>query len=363
MKHLSLALLSLFVFLQLTPNKCAAQESYAFVPAQELSLQGKIATATPGLFVRLDTSRVKALPARVQRLSRNTAGMYVDFVTDATSIAVKWTLDEYREMYNMTPLAINGLDLYGWRDDRWQYVASVKPVDSVNERNIIRNLDGTRRKYRLHFPLYTGVTSLEVGVPQGAILEKPGPQEPLQKKIVIYGSSITQGASASRPGLAYPAILARQLDVQTFNLGFSGAGKMELEMAKILGELEADLFVLDCVPNPSPEQIRERALPFIQTLRKLRPEVPILMLESVYRERANWDSETRERVEAQNMAFREAYQSLQDQGMGELYYIPTGELMGSDHEATIDGTHLNDLGQLRMAERVGEEIRKIFGEE
>lgn len=362
MKAFSSVTLSLcFFFLSVWGGK--AQETYKFVPAQELSLKGKISTATPGVFVRLDTAQVKRLPKRVQQLSRNTAGIYVDFISDASSIRVKWVLDNFREMYNMTPLAINGLDLYAWNGDRWQYVASGKPVDSINERNIITNLDGKPRRYRLHFPLYTGVESLEIGVPKGAVLKKINPELLPEKKIVIYGSSITQGASASRPGLAYPAILARIFKAETFNLGFSGAGKMELEMAKILGKVDADLFILDCVPNPSPEQIRERTQPFVKTLRISKPKVPILMVESVYRERAHWDSEVKKRVEEQNSAFRQAYEGLLREGLRDLYYISTTELIGVDNEATIDGTHLNDLGQMRMAERLGKEIKKIFSAE
>lgn len=350
---------ALIVLLFGLPLSLFAQE-FHYVPAQELSFMGKVSTATPNIFVRLDTNQVKNLPQRVQRLSRHSAGMYIDFLSDAATLRVKWELSEFRVMYNMTPLAINGLDLYGQNGNQWHYMASVKPVDTLNERNIISNLNGKLRRYRLHFPLYTGVESLEIGVPVGAILSKVEPGDLPKIKIAVYGSSITQGASASRPGLAYPAILARKFEAEVFNFGFSGSGKMELEMAELLGQLDVNLFVLDCVPNPSPEQIRERALPFVHRLRKLRPEVPILMVESVYRERAHWDSEQKKRVEAQNAAFRQVYEILLKEGMEQLYYIPTEELMGSDHEATIDGTHLNDLGQMRMAERLGKEIKKIF---
>ena len=86
--------------------------------------------------------------------------------------------------------------------------------------------------------------------------------------------------------MAYPAILSRRLNIETFNLGFSGSGKMELAMADVMASMDADVYILDCVPNPTPKEISERTIPFIKRLRQLKPGVPIIMIESIIREQS-----------------------------------------------------------------------------
>ena len=179
-------------------------------------------------------------------------------------------------------------------------------------------------------------------------------------RVLIYGSSITQGASASRAGMAFPAILSRELNAEFLNFGFSGSGKMEQEVAEVLGGLQADIIVLDCVANPSPQQIRERSLPFILELRRAQPEVPIVMLEAVFRETAHWDQEWNARATAQNLAFRESYEQLRALGVDNLIYVSGEGFTGHDHEASIDGTHFTDLGHFRMARSLEPILRELL---
>src|SRR5699024_3555868 len=138
---------------------------------------------------------------------------------NSTSIRVKWSLDKYEIWPNMTPLAVNGLDLYGWNGKAWQYVSSAKPSSDNNSAIFIENLDGRMRRYKVYLPLYTELKKIEIGVEKKATI-KPVKKAYLgSKRVVIYGSSITQGASASRPGMAYPSSISRKLNVETINLG------------------------------------------------------------------------------------------------------------------------------------------------
>lgn len=311
-------------------------------------------------FIRIPAEQAAVLSERLRQLAQNTAGFYLDFQSNATSLHLQWELDEYRTLWNMTPLAVNGFDLYARTANGWQYMASAKPSGNRNSVKIIGNLDGKLHSYRLHFPLYSGLRDLKLGVSEGAVIHSVSEVYPATPRLLIYGSSITQGASASRPGMAFPAIIGRELGVEVFNFGFSGSGKMEMEMAEILGTIPTDLIVLDCVANPSPEEIRERSLPFIQRLRSLQPHTPILMVESIFRENGHWDRKTRQRVMEQNAAFREAWEQLQELGLRELYYLSNENLIGMDHEATTDGVHLSDLGHYRMAGELGRTIKKIL---
>ena len=339
----------------------AQAPNYTYVDGSSLRVFGMAATVPQGQYRRLPQEQLSALPERLQQLALNTAGIHLDFRTDSRSISVKWELDEFRELYNMTPVAVNGLDLYGYRDGQWQFVAVARPVGRKNSSVLIRNLDGQLRNYRLYLPLYTGVKKLQLGVEEGSRITKSDPALIPSSRVLIYGSSITQGASASRSGMAFPAILSRELNAEFLNFGFSGSGKMEPEVAEFLGSLKADVIVLDCVANPSPQQIRERTLPFVKLLRQARPEVPIVMLEAVIREKAHWDLQWQERATAQNKAFRETYEQLTQMGVENLFYIPSEGFTGTDHEATIDGTHFTDLGHFRMATALKPILEKILG--
>ena len=319
-------------------------------------------TVPEGSYRRLAKEQLDSLPERLQQLALNTAGIHLDFRTDSRSISVKWELDEFRELYNMTPVAVNGLDLYGYRDGKWQFVGVARPEGRENSAVLIRNLDGQLRNYRLYLPLYTGVKKLQLGVEEGSEISKSDPALIPSSRVLIYGSSITQGASASRPGMAFPAILSRELNAEFLNFGFSGSGKMQPEVAGILADLEADVIILDCVANPSPQQIRERTLPFILELRRAQPKVPIVMLEAVFRETAHWDLQWQEKATAQNRAFREVYQQLIQMGVDNLIYIPGEGLTGSDHEASIDGTHFTDLGHFRIARALMPRLEKLLNE-
>jgi hypothetical protein len=213
----------------------------------------------------------------------------------------------------------------------------------------------------LYLPLYNNVNELQIGVQQNAIIQPPAqPGINKKKRIVVYGSSVVQGASASRPGMAYPAILQRYFGYDVINLGFSGSARMEPELATYLATVPADLYILDCIPNPSPEQIRERSYPFVKYLREHQPNVPIIMVETIFRQNGLWDQHVGARTTQQNEAIRQTYERLQKEGFKNIYYIESSKLIGDDHEATIDGIHLTDLGFKRIADALIPVIKKAM---
>jgi hypothetical protein len=321
---------------------------------------GRAANVSPNLFHRIDSSDQKKLPVRVAELADNSAGISISFQTNSKRIKVKWGLGKYMNLWNMTPVAVNGLDMYGWKNNHWQYVASAKPLSDTNSAVMISNMDGKMNTFRLYLPLYSELKTIEIGVDTGSVIEKAKEQFIPTKKVVVYGSSVTQGASASRPGMAYPSIISRDLNIETFNLGFSGSGKMEIAMADVLGKMDADVYILDCVPNPSPKQIRERTVPFIKRLRQLKPGIPVILIESIFREDGNWNTVKGNYVTNQNKEFRYAYEQLIHKKVKDLYYISNSDLTGNDHEATVDGTHLSDLGFTRLVKPIEHVLRRVL---
>jgi lysophospholipase L1-like esterase len=210
----------------------------------------------------------------------------------------------------------------------------------------------------LYLPLYDELKSLEIGVSSDAHIRKG--ENPFKEKIVVYGSSILQGASASRPGMAYPARLSRSSGYNFINLGLSGNGKMEKEVAEMLADIDADAFILDCIPNPSPKEITDRTVDFVMTLRQKHPDTPIIVIQTLIRETGNFNQKARENVKRQNEAIAEQVEVLRKKNVKNLYFIKEDQFLGTDHEGTVDGTHPNDLGFDRMLKKYKPAISKIL---
>src|SRR5699024_193054 len=343
----------IIILLNLWALSVLAQEAdtFKFINGKDLSISGQTAFVDSQSFHRISPDYLEKLPANVQEPATNSAGINVTFQMDSKSIRVQWQLNEYNELWNMTPLAVNGLDLYGWNGKEWQFVASAAPWGIKNSVTFANNLDGRLRHYKIYLSLYTELKNIEIGVQETSVIKSANSSRLPEKKVIIYGSSITQGASAARPGMAYPSIVSRRLHIETINLGFSGTGKMEIGMADIIGQLESGLIILDCVPNPSPEQIKRRTVPFVNKIRLQKPDVPIVMMESIFREKDYWDMTLGEKLKFQNSNFRKVYQQLVEEEDTQLYYLSRKELYSSNHSLMVDGTHLTTEGHLQVSER------------
>jgi lysophospholipase L1-like esterase len=338
-----------------------SQDSLRYVAATSLLMTGKAKT-TQLAYQRIDSTETREMPKVVQGLAKRSAGIAVLFETNSSVIGAKWKLAAEVYLPNMTPIGHSGLDLYCLKDGKWQFVSVARPVKGTDQNQvIIQHMDSSMKQFMLYLPLYNSVEDLEIGIAQHALLRPP-----LQagisknKRIVIYGSSVVQGASASRPGMAYPAQLQRRTGYDVINLGFSGNAKMEAAVAGYLATVPADCYVLDCIPNPSPDLIRERSYPFIKYLRAHQPAVPIILVETIFRENGHWDQQLGQRVKKQNEEIRKTYERLLKDGYKNIYYICSEALTGNDHEATIDGIHLTDLGFDRIATTLLPVIRKAM---
>ena len=200
-------------------------------------------------FDRFPAKAEKTVTKSVWVLSRHSAGMMVRFKTDASAIHAKWKVTSSRlGMPHMPPSGVSGLDLYA-RDSKgkWRWAAATRPSKQEMQVSLLRGIKPGLREYGLYLPLYNGTESLEVGVPEGAKFERLAPRK--AKPLIFYGTSITHGACASRPGIAHPAILGRWFDMPVINIGFSGNGKMHEEVGDLMIEMDAAAYIIDCFKN------------------------------------------------------------------------------------------------------------------
>ena len=160
--------------------------------------------------------------------------------------------------------------------------------------------------------------------------------------------------------MAYTAILGRRLERPIINLGFSGNGPMEIEVGRLMSELDPAVFVLDCLPNMEAGQVAERTVPFVKMLRQKRPDTPIVLVENISYTNAGFVPARNESYTSKNAAFQKAYQQLIAEGFKRIFYLPGGQLLGQDGEATVDGTHPTDLGFLRMADAMELTLREAL---
>lgn len=310
---------------------------------------------------RLPAKAQKLVRDQVWGLSRHSAGLCVRFVTDSETVSARWTLlNKNLAMPHMPATGVSGVDLYVRTDQGWHWAASGQPTAASNSASLI-GLGHGKREYLLYLPLYNGVTSIEIGIAKSAKLWKaePYPAE-LNKPLVVYGTSITQGGCAARPGMVHTAILQRRLNRPVINLGFSGNGRMEVELANLLGEIDAAAYVIECLPNLQAKQTAERAEPFVKALRKLRPDTPILLIEDRTFTNASLLPKVQETHAANRAALRAAYEKLVKAGVPNLLYLRGDNLLGKDGEDTVDGSHPTDLGFLRYADAVEPSIKQLL---
>ena len=330
----------------------AKAEEIRWHDALELRVEGRGWADTRAPFDRLPARAEGLVRREVWGLSRHSAGLNVGFVSDAASLWVRWSLTSDRlAMNHMPATGVSGVDLYVRRDGRWHFLAVGRPTRQAgNELALIQGLEPKESEFRLHLPLYNGVERVEIGVPATASLRPSEVPKAGVKPVVIYGTSITQGGCASRPGMAYPAILGRRLDRPIINLGFSGNGKGEPEVARLLAELDPAAFVLDCLPNMTTEQVGERMPAFLEILRERHPLTPIVLVENVTYTDAAFIASRGEKVRESNEILRKIRQDRAGRGDRRIFLVPATDLIGSDGEGTVDGTHPTDLGFSRMAD-------------
>lgn len=318
---------------------------------------------------RLPARAEKTVRKEVWDLSRNTAGEYIAFKTSASDIVVRYSSSGSHAFDHMPATGVSGVDLYAIdTDGQWRWAHGKREFgDTIQYHFEHLQLSANEEEFRLYLPLYSTVNWLEIGVPAGAGFQFLPPVR--EQPIVMYGTSILQGGCASRPGLAFTNILDRQLEHPLINLGFSGNGQLEPAVIDLMNELDARLFVIDCMPNLTDSmqytraEIKQRLFNAAEKLQRNHPNTPILFTEHCCGiAAANMDSTLGKNYRYTNSVLNEAFSTMVQAGIKNIYLL-TADDIGFNTESTVDGTHPNDIGMMQYANAYENIIRKILHEE
>jgi len=352
---------------KLDPNmslkKADADGILWFDPREEpFELSGFEWIKEDGVYRRLPVNPTWEIRDAVDQLANHTAGGQLRFRTNSKRIMIKVELRERSGMYHMPATGQSGFDLYLQDGDKLRYEKTTRfPHDSIRYQvELFNTPDPQTAAYTINFPLYNGVNSVWIGLEEGSLVEDPLPFT-RSGKIVVYGTSITQGGCVGRPGMAYTNVLSRDLDMQFVNLGFSGNGRGEPALAHLITQISGKrCIILDYEANAG-LSIKETLGPFVDILRDKHPVIPILIVSKI-RYAYNQEGST---SYTQWMELRDFQRELVDERKGagdkHIYFLDGSTLLGEDYdECTVDGVHPNDLGSFRIAEALQPVIEGIL---
>ncbi len=291
----------------------------------------------------------------VHRLHDCAAGGRVRFKTDSPYIAIHAKMPFVGRMNHFALTGSAGFDMYVREEEGDRYVKTFVPYDLEDHYESIHEFSkGTMREFLIHFPPYSSVSELYIGLQENATVEAASKYR-VEKPIVYYGSSITQGGCASRPGNIYTNIISRRLDADHINLGFSGNGKGEPTMAAYIADLEMSAFVLDYDHNAfDPEHLRKTHEPFFKAVREKHPDIPVVMCTRPKIYLNKLEVQRREIV-------KETYERALANGDKNVYFLDGNDLMAlCGNEGTVDNCHPTDFGFYSMAKAIGDVLEKVL---
>lgn len=332
----------------------SAQNKYVYHDMSDMPLLGTLAPDASEIYTRLPDSLQSKIRPDLWELGQHSAGLAVRFRTASPNIVAKWHSRIKANMNHMTATGIRGLDVYTLDDDNnWTFMNSCRPEfnNHSSETLVMGGMEPKMREYLLFLSLYDGIDSLFVGTDSAYAVLPPAVDLPHKgKPVVMYGTSILQGGCATRPGMAHTNILERMLQREVVNLGFSGNGRLDAEIAEVIAGNEASIIVLDPLPNVSVERLDEAMPEFISIIRKKQPDTPIVLVETPLFPLSRFKKKDFDHLNNQNAHLNAIYQRLKDEGDKNIYIFGHEKVLDGDVEATVDNYHFTDTGFRIFAE-------------
>ena len=358
-----------------------------------------------GRFVRLEDSAEGLVRKPVWDLSRNSAGLSLVFRSNTRRLELSFDVFGWKGMNHMPATGVSGVDLFAYKPDGEELWCAAKFMPQFKEEYIevpaqtssaqsttaqtttaqtstaqtsstpttaqARKVRVTRVAYsfeqidyeegceeyewHLYLPLYNTVENFRMAVEEGCRLEWVPRDE--RQPIVVYGTSIAQGACATRPGMAWTNLVERELRYPVVNLGFSGNGKLEAELFALLDQIDAGVYIIDCLPNIKvTDNFEEKLEAGIKLLRE-HHSCPILVVDHSghTNDRTNLSRCFPDELNRRQAAL---VKRLRKEGIKQLYYLTRNEIAW-DKDSMVEGIHPNDRGMMQQAEAVCGKLRQI----
>lgn len=306
-------------------------------------------------FLRMPEKVAESVSNGVATLNFCTAGARVRFKTDSPYIAIKALMPHCDRMSNITPTGQSGFDLYQSDCGTYAYVGSFRPRIDCDDLDGFCQTDGKMHTYTINMPLYHRVKELYVAVSPDSHLETAEEYAPI-KPVLYYGSSITQGGCASRPGNAYQAMISRKLNADFINLGFSGNARAEDKMIEYLCSLDASVFVCDYDHNaPDSEYLKSTHYKLFSAYRRAHPKTPVVLVSKP-------DFWGRDEDIKRRAVVLETYERAVADGDKNVFFVDGAHIFDGEFSdsCTVDKCHPNDLGFYRMAMAIGDAVEKAL---
>lgn len=328
-----------------------------WIDGRLIPMEGRAFEDVEHYYDRLPKNVTTNVNKGVRSMKHHTSGMQFRFSTDSQKLYFRWVpYKKSLSMDHMPATGVSGIDVYRLAPSgEWQYVKTGR-IRNADKGGSLAIPWKKGDACLVNLPLYNGLKGFRLGIDEASSIKALPPRgNGVVKPVVFYGTSITHGGCASRPGLAYPSIVGRMLDVPIVNLGFSGSARCEFEMSDHLAAVDAGCYVIDSLWNMQYETVVERYEPFVRNLRAKRPDVPIILVEACY---VYPEGNPRG---PHNAFTRETYARLLSEGWKNLYLLPSKGQLGNDLEGTVDGVHPNDIGMMRMAHVFAPVVKKALG--
>ena len=335
----------------------ASLSAQTWTEASDLTLIGKILD-TPNPYHRVDTVKYKGFTKAENEQVRCPAGLAVLFRTDAPDISLKAQGDFSYQANNTMRLASHGFDLYIRNGKNWLWAGAVAPSPGNPQAvmTLVKDMAPGVKECLLYLPIYSELTSLQIGVAEGYTLEAM--ESPFRHRVAVFGSSYTHGISTSRAGMSYPDQFTRHTGIQLLSLGCSGNCKMQPYFAAVLEDVDADAFLFDAFSNPNAKMIEERLFPFIERLQAAHPGKPLIFQQTIRREKRNFDTAV-EKTEAAKQHAADSLMKIAVKRYKDVYYIQPNA-SSPLQESSVDGTHPDDYGYYLWARSIEKPLLRIL---
>ena len=366
MKRILIAIVCAAMFFSVSAQEKKASDMN-YVNATELTMLGKMCKTT-NPYHRMEVDNVEGITKTEAKLLKQASGLAIAFKTNASAITVKAKYGPASSWGPYAPLvATTGFSLFiKDKNGEWTWAAAkahklapgAKTLEALSKPlPIIKGLVKGEKECILYLPLYSELTDLEIGVNEGATIEAL--PNPFKYNIAVFGSSFTHGSCASGPALTWPAFLSRSTNLHLCSFGMSGNSKLQPYLGEVFGAEKPDALICDAFSNPNIATIGARIRPFIESVRKGSPNIPIIFLNTIYREHRNflpaYEKREQDRIDYVEETLAQIVKEYKN-----VYFVNVPNQTGTDHITSADGTHPYSYGYHRWAQAIEKPILKIL---